>query len=393
MQDYPTIIASKSLNAVTVLSDGLFFFGKGVGNFGKAIGEICFNTGLTGYQETITDPSYSGQIITFTFPHIGNVGVNDRDNESNGKFAQGIILRADITNPANFRSQSHFNDWLIKNNITGICDVDTRELTLNIRENGARTAIIHHAKEGEEINVSALLAEIKDLPDLKGQDIAKKVSTEKPYEWQEGSFDFATQTHKKLNSAKYHIVAIDYGIKENILRGLADLGCKITVVNAQTPFTEIAALAPDGVFLSNGPGDPAATGKYACPIIQEIIKAKIPLFGICLGHQLLSLATGLKTIKMQQGHRGSNHPVQNLQNNKVEISSQNHGFCVTDENLPANVEITHISLFDKTIEGIKLKDAPAFSVQHHPEASPGTHDSKYLFEEFINLVAENKKHA
>ena len=372
--------------AALLLADGTIFFGKPIGKNSTVFGEICFNTGMTGYQEVLTDPSYSGQIIIFTFPHIGNVGCNQQDIESTGipkrLGAVGLVVREDITNPSNFRSTEHFNDWLKEQNISGICGIDTRALTKYIKKNGAQnTAIISNANE-EEIEKAKV--ELTKLPSLNGLELAKDATTLKQYSWNEPVWSL--EGNLAPTPTKAHIVAIDYGEKLNILRNLTSYGCKVTVVPAETSADDILALNPQGVFLSNGPGDPAATGIYSVPIIQEIIASGLPVFGICLGHQMLALALGGKTEKMKQGHRGVNHPVKNLATGKVEITSQNHGFVVKEDSLPDNVIVTHRSLFDGSVEGITLKDKPVFSVQYHPESSPGPHDSLYLFEEFVKIA-------
>lgn len=382
--------ANKNLNAVLCFTDGSFFLGKGIGKKGEAIGEVCFNTAITGYQEILTDPSYAGQIITFTFPHIGNVGCNIDDDEAQKIFSNGLIVRENITLDSNFRSEISLNSWLVKNNLTGICGVDTRAITRRIRKEGAGNVIISFLEEGEEVDINKLAEKIKDLPTLKGTELCSKVSTKEAYDWKTKTIPLAEVEKEKFTHG-YKVVVMDFGVKENILNCLADHGFNLTILPAQSSFDEIMKYEPDGIFLSNGPGDPDATSKYAVPVIKEILEKKIPTFGICMGHQLLSTAAGLKTIKMFQGHRGANHPVKNLQNGVVEITSQNHGFCVSDKEIPSNVEITHISLFDKTIEGIRLKDAPVFSVQHHPESSPGPHDSRYLFKQFIELISQNAK--
>jgi carbamoyl-phosphate synthase small subunit len=378
--------ANKNLNAVLCLADGVFFFGKGVGKIGQTFGEICFNTAITGYQEILTDPSYAGQIITFTFPHIGNVGCNNDDNEAPQQvFAKGLIVREEITKESNFRSENGLNDWLIKNNLTGICGIDTRALTRHIRTKGANNAIIAFVEEGEDLDTDKLLSQIKDIPTLNGVELCSTVSTKNSYKWQSKTIPLSEVTKKQFNH-NYKVVVMDYGVKENILNCLVDYGFSIEVLPAQSSYEDVMSHNPDGVFLSNGPGDPFATSKYAVPVIRKLLENKMPIFGICMGHQLLSIAAGFSTVKMSQGHRGANHPVKNLQNGMVEITSQNHGFCVSKENIPSNVEITHISLFDNTVEGIRLKDRPAFSVQYHPESSPGPHDSRYLFEQFIELI-------
>jgi len=362
----------KNATGVIVLGDGSIFWGRGFGLESKAAGEICFNTSMTGYQEILTDPSYAGQIVTFTFPHIGNTGTNEEDIESAKPAARGLIVREDITNPSNWRNNKHFIQWLRDNALVGIAGVDTRALTQKIRDKGAPNGVICHAPDGK-FDIPALQAEAAGWPGLEGMDLAIEVSCKKPYEW-------------KGEKSGRHVVAIDYGIKQNILRCLAAAGCRVTVVPCTTPANDILAMKPDGIFLSNGPGDPAATGKYAVPAIRELLKSGKPLFGICLGHQLLALALGGKTIKMHLGHRGANQPVKDLQTGKVEITSQNHGFCVIPDTLPEDAEITHISLFDGSNEGLKLKGKPVFSVQYHPEASPGPHDSHYLFERFVEMM-------
>ncbi len=374
--------------AVLVLSDGSVFYGHGIGSEGKAIGEVCFNTSMTGYQEILTDPSYAGQIITFTFPHIGNVGTNQQDIESTAPAARGLILRAAVTEPSNWRSAESLQAWLKKNNLVGITGIDTRALTARIRECGAPSGVVCHAPDGT-FDLEALSTEVADWAGLDGMDLALEVTCKEKYVWKEAIVGLAPHLHETETEGP-HIVAIDYGAKQNILRCLVSAGCRVTVVPAQTSAEDIFALHPDGVFLSNGPGDPAATGVYAVPVIKAILEKEIPLFGICLGHQLLALALGGKTTKMQLGHRGANHPVKDLKTGKVEITSQNHGFMVVSETLPENAEITHISLFDKSNEGLRLKDRPAFSVQHHPEASPGPHDAHYLFTRFMEMV---KKHS
>lgn len=379
------------LNAALVCADGTVFFGKGIGKIGTTTGEICFNTSMTGYQEIMTDPSYTGQIITFTFPHIGNVGANAEDVESTKACAAGLIIREAITPPSNYRQEADFNDWLAAQGITGISGVDTRQLTRLIRTHGPQCVAIGFAKSAEEIDVSALQSLAKAHPSMKGMELASTVSTDKIYSWEQGCWEIGQGYSHHNNPKGKHVVAIDYGEKLNILRCLTDQGCKVTVVPARTTAAEILALNPDGIFLSNGPGDPAATGEYATPVLRELIEKRIPIFGICLGHQLLAQALGASTYKMDKGHRGANHPVKNLQTGLVEITSQNHGFAVSEDNLPANVEITHISLFDGTVEGIRHTTQPVFSVQHHPEASPGPRDSFYLFRQFAELMEQNKK--
>ena len=377
---------------VLVLEDGSFFKGYGFGFEGITTGEVCFNTSITGYQEIITDPSYAGQIINFTFPHIGNVGTNMDDNESEKIWVRGLIFNTDITTPSNYRSIKHLDSWLKKNKIVGITGIDTRKLTNYIRDNGAPKGTLQFSKK-KKYNIENLKKLNDNWSGLLGLDLASQVSCKKPYKWNSLKTWNKEQGYKKNKKKGYKIVAIDYGIKKNILRCLSDLHSKVKIVPAKTTAKKILSENPDGIFLSNGPGDPAATGKYAVPIIKELIKSKLPIFGICLGHQLLALALGAKTSKMHLGHRGANHPVKNLITNTVEITSQNHGFKVDNNNLPKNIKITHISLFDKSVEGIEIKNKPIFSVQYHPEANPGPQDSKYLFEKFINHILKEKKHA
>ncbi|MBI3441511.1 MAG: glutamine-hydrolyzing carbamoyl-phosphate synthase small subunit [Proteobacteria bacterium] len=362
--------------ALLVLADETMFWGRGIGAENTVGGEVCFNTAITGYQEIMTDPSYAGQIITFTFPHIGNVGTNSSDNESAEPVVKGLILRSDITAPSNHRSEQHFNDWLKEKKITGICGVDTRTLTLHLRNNGAQNGVISFSTR-KEFNCDALSAQVRNWPSMGGVDIAKTVSTRKIYPWNDGPGP--------------HVVAIDYGIKRHILHCLAAQGFRVTVVPCDTSAENILALSPEGIFLSNGPGDPAATGVYTVPVIRQLLKSGLPLFGICLGHQLLALALGGTTAKLPFGHRGANHPVKNLQTGHIEITSQNHGFHVLPDSLADTVEVTHMSLFDGTNEGLRLKGRPVFSVQYHPEASPGPQDSQYLFEQFRQFIAEQSR--
>lgn len=375
---------NNNATAVIVFADGTTFYGHGLGAETTAVGEICFNTSLTGYQEIMTDPSYAGEIITFTFPHIGNVGTNNDDIESMTPFARGAIIREDITTPANFRATNNFNEWLKSHNLAGICGIDTRAMTRFIRDNGAPNAVICHQADGK-FDLEALQKQASDWSGLEGLDLAKEVSCTQTYEWTETLWDLKTG-HGTQDKPDLHVVAVDFGAKRNILRCLASAGCKVTVVPGNTSAEDILNHKPDGVFLSNGPGDPAATGVYAVPMIKALIEQNMPIFGICLGHQLLALALGGKTEKMHLGHRGANHPVQDLTTKKVEITSQNHGFMVIPDSLPDDTEVTHISLFDKTNEGIKHKTKPAFSVQYHPEASPGPQDSHYLFGRFIEMI-------
>ena len=374
----------KNASAVIIFADGTTFYGQGIGAETTAVGEICFNTSLTGYQEILTDPSYAGEIITFTFPHIVNVWTNDEDIEALAPFARGAIIREAITTESNWRAIQHFNDWLKKHNLAGICGIDTRALTRFIRDNGAPNALICHKADGK-FDLDVLKKQASEWAGLEGMDLAKEVSCTKSYQWSESNWDLKTG-YAEQKAPKRHVVAVDFGAKRNILRCLASEACSVTVVPANTNADDILALKPDGVFLSNGPGDPAATGEYAVPMIKEVIAKDMPVFGICLGHQLLALAMGGKTEKMHLGHRGANHPVKDLTTDKVEITSQNHGFMVIPDSLPDDVEITHISLFDKTNEGIKHKTKPAFSVQYHPEASPGPQDSHYLFDRFVDMI-------
>ncbi len=368
-------------NACLILADGTVFFGNQFGHIGTATGEICFNTGMTGYQEVLTDPSYAGQIITFTFPHIGNVGCNREDIESHKPACAGLVVREPITEPSNFRSGQHLDAWLKDHKIPGISGVDTRSLTRHIRSHGAQNAMI------VEVGSRQLAVDkLKAHPLMKGLDLAKSVTTGKSYEWTEGVWKPKSANCQLPTAIRHHVVAIDYGEKLNILRSLAERGCKVTVVPAATSAEEILALQPSGIFLSNGPGDPAATNSYSGPVLRKLIESGLPVFGICLGHQLLSLALGGKTEKMAQGHRGANHPVKNLLTGAVEITSQNHGFAVLPESLPQECEITHVSLFDGSVEGFRHKNKPVFAVQYHPESSPGPHDSRYLFDKFVGLM-------
>ena len=375
---------------ILVLENKKVFKGIGIGYQGEATGEVCFNTSLTGYQEIISDPSYAGQIINFTFPHIGNVGTNKEDFESDKIWTKGVIFNSEITSPSNYRSFQHLDLWLKKNKIVGITGLDTRSLTNSIRDKGAPKGTIAYSKKGK-FNISKLTNSTKKWSGLKNLDLAEKVTTPKNYIWKGLQTWKKEIGFKKNTKSSFHVVAIDYGIKKNILRYFSDFNCKVTVVPCKTSAEKILALKPNGIFLSNGPGDPAATGKYAIKIIQDLIRKNLPLFGICLGHQILALALGGKTKKMKLGHRGANHPVKNLINENVEITSQNHGFEVVKEYLPKNIQVTHKSLFDHSIEGIKLKNKPVFSVQYHPESNPGPQDSVYLFKEFINNMKKNAK--
>ncbi len=394
---------------VIVLADGSVLWGSGFGAPGKAVGEICFNTSITGYQEILTDPSYAGQIITFTFPHIGNVGTNGEDIETVNPASRGLIVREEITNPSSWRSNKHFDAWLKDFSLPGVCGIDTRALTRRIRDFGAPNGVICHAPNGT-FDIDALLEEAREWPGLEGMDMAKEVTCRQMYKWDEGLRDPLTRSSPGFRRGRspsprgrgkdaagiqgegirYKVVAIDYGAKRNILRCLVSAGCDVTVVPAAASAGDILSHKPDGVFLSNGPGDPAATGVYAIPVIKKILEKNIPIFGICLGHQLLGLALGAKTRKMKLGHRGANQPVKDLQTGKVEITSQNHGFEIIAESLPDDTEESHISLFDGSNEGLRMKDRPVFSVQYHPEASPGPQDSHYLFDRFVENIRQSK---
>jgi len=384
MADPTSTRAPTGATGVLVLASGEVIWGRGFGAEGQAVGEVCFNTAMTGYQEVMTDPSYAGQIINFTFPHIGNVGTNPEDVEALNPHALGAIVRQDVTDPSNFRSTQHFDAWMKANGRIGISGVDTRALTRLIRVAGAPNAVIAHSASGD-FDVPAMLARAKAWAGLEGMDLAKDVTTLQTYKWDHGLWKLGEGYQKPTKGTK-KVVAIDYGIKHNILRNLVDAGCDVTVVSATATFAEIMAHAPDGLFLSNGPGDPAATGEYAVPVIKQWLETKKPLFGICLGHQMLGLAVGARTEKMHQGHRGANHPVKRLSDGAVEITSMNHGFAVNAATLPANAKATHVSLFDGSNCGFELADQPAFSVQYHPEASPGPQDSHYLFEKFAGMM-------
>src|ERR1700683_2853757 len=373
--------------ALLVLADGTVLEGTGLGATGQAVGEVCFNTALTGYEEILNDPSYAGQIITFPFPHIGNVGTNDEDIETVNLAAtlgaRGVVLHSAITQPSNYRATRNLDAWLKSRGVVGLAGIDTRALTALIREKGMPNAVIAHEPSGR-FDLEALKREAREWPGLLGMDLVPMVTTAQRFTWQETRWRWG-EGYGELRRPEFHVVAIDYGIKRNILRQLAGNGCKVTVVPAQTSAADILALKPDGIFLSNGPGDPAATGEYAVPVIRTLID-KLPTFGICLGHQMLALAVGARTVKMHQGHHGANHPVKDLTTGKVEITSMNHGFAVDRASLPANAVETHISLFDGSNCGLKLTDRPVFSVQHHPEASPGPRDSHYLFGSFLELM-------
>ncbi|ODN69424.1 glutamine-hydrolyzing carbamoyl-phosphate synthase small subunit [Methylobrevis pamukkalensis] len=384
--------AEPTPTALLVLADGTVIEGFGLGARGIAVGEVCFNTAMTGYQEILTDPSYAGQIITFTFPHIGNVGVNDEDietvNMAGASGVRGCVLKADVTDPSNYRASRRFDAWLAARGVIGISGIDTRALTALIREKGMPNAVIAHDPDGR-FDIPALKAQAAAWSGLEGLDLAIDVTTGQTFTWDETTWSL-TEGYGRQTAPVHHVVAVDYGIKRNILRLLADQGCRVTVLPATATAEDILAHQPDGVFLSNGPGDPAATGEYAVPAIREIVARGIPTFGICLGHQMLGLALGGTTAKMHQGHHGANHPVMDHTTGKVEITSMNHGFAVDAASLPDTVEQTHVSLFDGSNCGLRLKDQPVFSVQYHPEASPGPRDSHYLFTRFVNLIRERK---
>ena len=379
-------------DSVLMLEDGTCFLGKSFGSRQTKIGEICFNTSMTGYQEIITDPSYAGQIISFTFPHIGNIGTNNFDNEGETKSIAGIVVRQVPTNPSNWRSDLKFNDWLKLNDIPGISGIDTRMLTKIIRKYKSCNAIMSYNELGE-FNFDELKNKLRHYPKMDGLNLSSSVTTEKNYNYKESPHKLILSTPSTIRKFKPKIVVIDFGVKMNILRHLVNLNADVTVLSENTIIEDINKIKPDGIFLSNGPGDPSATEKKCKDLLQAILSLEIPVFGICIGHQLIGLSFGGKTIKMSQGHRGANHPVKNLSNNKVEITSQNHGYVIDKDTLPECLEITHLSLFDGSIEGFKHKSLPIFSVQYHPEASPGPTESSYLFQEFLNLieVSDNAK--
>ena len=383
----------ETATAALVLADGSAFVGRGLGATGRAVGEVCFNTSITGYQEILSDPSYAGQIITFTFPHIGNIGANPEDIETATPAARGLVLRADITEPSNWRAVQGLDAWLKSHNLIGIAGIDTRALTRRIRDLGAPEGCLGHDPEAPArggLDLAALQAKAAGWPGLEGMDLAKEVSCAQTYGWDETRWSLESG-YGRQEAPKYHVVAVDFGAKRNILRCLAALGCRVTVVPATATAEDILRHRPDGVFLSNGPGDPAATGVYAVPTVKALLaEPELPIFGICLGHQILALALGARTRKMHLGHRGANHPVKDLASGRVEITSQNHGFVVDPASLPPEVEPSHVSLFDGSNEGIVLKGRPVFSVQYHPEASPGPHDSHYLFERFLAKVEAHK---
>ncbi len=378
--------AKRFPTAALALEDGTIFLGTGLGQPGLHVGELVFNTAMTGYQEILTDPSYAGQIVTFTFPHVGNVGANYEDIEASAPVARGLVVRADVTEPSSWRAAQPLARWLESNGIAAIAGVDTRRITRHLRDMGAQNAALLVAPDGQ-LDLERVKAEAKAFPGLVGMDLVPEVTARQRYGWREGLWELG---HGYVDGPADgpHIVALDYGIKRNILRNLAAAGCRVTVVPATTTAEEVLALEPDGAFLSNGPGDPAATGAYAVPVIRKLVTAGMPVFGICLGHQMLALAAGAKTEKMPFGHHGANHPVKDLTTGKVEITSQNHGFAVAETELPSDVEVTHRSLFDGTIQGLRLRGRPVFSVQYHPEASPGPMDSHYLFRRFLDLVRE-----
>ncbi|MCK0531391.1 glutamine-hydrolyzing carbamoyl-phosphate synthase small subunit [Sphingobium agri] len=403
MADAKTLTVPKGATGVLVFADGSAVFGRGFGAVGEAVGELCFNTAMTGYQEVMTDPSYAGQIVTFTFPHIGNVGTNLDDVEADNPFALGCVVRQDVTEPSNFRNVEPFDQWMKENGRIGLSGVDTRALTRMIRLKGAPNVVIAHNPEGN-FDLAALAEKAANWPGLEGMDLAIEVTAKESRLWKDGVWKLGHGYAKdEANSPlpfrggagggghpdgtapdnRPHVVAIDYGAKNNIFRNLVKAGARVTVLPATATYEQVMEQNPDGVFLSNGPGDPAATGEYAVPVIKKVLEADKPVFGICLGHQMLALAAGAKTVKMHQGHRGANHPVKRLSDGLVEITSMNHGFAVDSDTLPANVKPTHVSLFDGSNCGIELTDKKAFSVQYHPEASPGPQDSFYLFQRFV----------
>ena len=373
------------MKALLALADGTVFYGESIGSSGQAVGEVVFNTSMTGYQEILTDPSYRKQIVTLTYPHIGNVGVNAEDEESANIHASGLVIRDSSQCASNFRSQESLSEYLVRHGIVGIADIDTRKLTRILREKGAQNGCI---VAGDSIDEDAAVQAAKGFAGLQGMDLAQEVTTNESFEWREGEWAIGEGHEQISNDAlTYHVVAYDFGVKRNILRMLAQRGCRVTVVPAQTPAADVLAMNPDGIFLSNGPGDPEPCD-YAISAIQEIMKTQIPVFGICLGHQLLALASGAKTVKMKFGHHGANHPVQELENGRVMITSQNHGFAVDEDSLPDCLEATHRSLFDGSLQGIQRTDRAAFSFQGHPEASPGPRDVAFLFDRFVNDMAK-----
>ncbi len=389
----PSAWSDPKPTALLVLADGTVLEGFGLGATGHAVGEVCFNTAMTGYEEILTDPSYAGQIITFTFPHIGNVGTNDEDIETVNLAAtpgaRGVILRSAITESSNYRATRHLDEWLRRRGVIGLSGIDTRALTSLIRDKGMPNAVIAHEPSGK-FDLDALKKEAREWPGLIGMDLVPMVTAGQRFTWDETPWEWG-KGYGRMDDPEFHVVAIDYGIKRNILRLLAANKCKVTVVPATTSAEDILEMKPDGVFLSNGPGDPAATGEYAVPVIRDVISSGTPTFGICLGHQMLGLALGATTTKMHQGHHGANHPVKDLTTGKVEITSMNLGFTVDRDTLPPNVTETHVSLFDGSNAGLALNDRPVFSVQYHPEASPGPRDSRYLFERFADAMRERKR--
>ena len=391
-QPAPNGWAEERFTGALVLEDGTVMTGYGLGATGSAVGELCFNTAMTGYQEILTDPSYAGQIITFTFPHIGNVGTNREDSETSNLAAtsgvRGCVLRANITAPSNYRAAQGFDAWLKARGIVALYGIDTRALTARIRDKGMPKAVIAHSADGA-FDPATLIKQAQDWPGIEGMDLARDVTAGQSYGWDETTWTW-DHGYGRQDASQFHVVAIDYGMKRNILRCLASQGCKVTVLPATATADDVLSRRPDGVFLSNGPGDPAAMGDYAVPAIRGIVKSGVPVFGICLGHQLLALALGAKTRKMHQGHHGANHPVKDFTTGKVEITSMNHGFTVDRETLPNGVEETHVSLFDGSNCGLRVKDRPVFSVQYHPEASPGPQDSHYLFRRFVNHIRRGR---
>jgi carbamoyl-phosphate synthase small subunit len=388
MVKFPVFCIPKRSNtlpqiAILALEDGKVFWGKSIGSIGHTVGEVVFNTAMTGYQEILTDPSYCQQIVALTYPHIGNTGINIVDEESSNVYASGLIIRDLPLAQSNWRSEMSLDNYLSSNNIVAISNIDTRALTRHLRINGALKGCI---MAGDSINSDLAIQNAKDFDGLKNMDLAKVVSTSKTYSFNQGTFDISNATFTK-KSSKFKVAVYDYGVKKNILRMLVDRGCELTVFNAQSSLDKVLAMNPDGVFLSNGPGDPEPCD-YAIQNIKELLEKNIPIFGICLGHQLLSLASGAKTEKMKFGHHGANHPVQDLKSERVMITSQNHGFAVSEKDLPESIEISHRSLFDQSIQGIRIKNKPAYSFQGHPEASPGPHDVSYLFDEFIELMKQ-----
>ena len=375
--------------ACLALADGTLFFGQGFGAAGQTVAELCFNTAMTGYQEIMTDPSYAGQVVTFTFPHVGNVGVNAEDDEAADPVAAGMVVKWDPTLPSNWRAAEPLKAWLAKRGRIGVGGIDTRRLTRAIRQQGAPHVALAHNPDGV-FDIEALVTAARGFPGLVGLDLARDVTCSQSYRWDEMRWAWP-EGYRRRETPGHRVVAIDYGAKRNILRCLASSGCDVTVLPATATADEILALEPAGLFLSNGPGDPAATGAYAVPMIRDVLdRTRLPVFGICLGHQMLALALGARTIKMNHGHHGANHPVKDLETGKVEITSMNHGFTVDSQTLPAGVIETHVSLFDGSNCGIRLADRPVFSVQYHPEASPGPQDSHYLFDRFVEMIGKHK---